>query len=88
MRLSLRHRLGTRWRMTLWVLLIVFVVTAVGGIIAVKIVEHRFTSNIDDSLRERSLGAKTAMTILSAEQIKEIAENSELRSITDNDRRS
>jgi signal transduction histidine kinase len=72
--------------MTLWVLLIVFVVTAVAGVIAVKIVEHRFTSDIDESLHKTSLGAKTAFTILSNEQIEEFSKDAELRSITDRDR--
>lgn len=77
-----RRRLGTRWRLTLWVLFIVFAVVAVGGIVALKLLERRFTADIDHDMREASRGVEIALDLLGDEDLRRIAESAALSDLT------
>ena len=78
-----RHRLGTRWRMTLWVLVFVFGVAAVAGLVAIKLLERGFTSNIDDDMRETAIGFTAAMELFTEDELREITENPTLEDVID-----
>jgi two-component system, OmpR family, sensor kinase len=76
------HRLGTRWRLTVWVLLIVFALTTVAGVIAIKLVERRFKDNIDEELRGVSQGLVALTEVLSDEELREISSSPEVQELT------
>lgn len=80
-----RHRLSTRWRMTLWVTSIVLVVVAIGGLISLKLVERRFVDNIDDDLREATTGMVAAIDVFDLEAIEKIRDNEQLRQLGTDD---
>lgn len=84
MKLS-RHRLSTRWRMTLWVTVIVMVVVFVGGIITLRLVERRFVEDIDTNLRESTTGMVAAISVLDLEAIELIRDNEELQQLSTDD---
>jgi two-component system OmpR family sensor kinase len=73
---GIRHRLNTRWRLTAWVIVMVVVVTGVAGAIGVKLVERRFTQNIDGELRRSGQELSIALELIDPETLAQIADQS------------
>jgi len=72
--LTHHRRMPIRWRLTAWILLIMVIVTAVGGVVAVKLIERRFIDSIDDDMRKTSEQFATAYELIDSETLTEIAE--------------
>ena len=77
------HRLSTRWRMTLWVLVFVLLVTVAAGYVAIMLLERRLTSDIDEDMRDTASGITAAMELFTDEELKEITENPTLEDVID-----
>jgi signal transduction histidine kinase len=72
--LKQHRRLPTRWRMTAWILLIVFVITAIAGVVAVKLVERRLLDTIDEENRTLSDELVRAFEVIPADTLLEFAD--------------
>jgi two-component system OmpR family sensor kinase len=66
--------LAIRWRLTAWVLLIVFLIIAVAGVVAVRLVHDKFLENVDADNRRVAEEVIAAMELLGPEVLSEAAE--------------
>jgi two-component system OmpR family sensor kinase len=69
-------RLANRWRITLWIVVTVLVVTFLIGLLALAQVRSRFTAQVDDDLRAQAAGVTAALEILEPGQLEQLAEDS------------
>lgn len=67
-------RLPNRWRITLWIVAAVVVVTFVVGLVIVALVRDRFTARIDDELRSQGAGLAAALEVIDQQQLVDVAE--------------
>lgn len=75
MRRPLRQRLPNRWRFTAWVLVVVVAITAVAGVVAVRVVQQRFTQEVDDEMRVELAGTIAVFDALGTEIIDEVIQS-------------
>ena len=65
-------RLANRWRITLWIVVYVLLVTFLIGLIAVSQVKSKFTGRIDDELLNQANGLAAALEVLDPGQFEEL----------------
>jgi two-component system OmpR family sensor kinase len=69
-----RKHLAIRWRLTGWVLAIVFAIIAVGGVVVVRLVHDRLLDRVDEDNQQLSQEVVTALDLFGADTVAAAAE--------------